>query len=71
MDALARAKAAQESMARNAAESQRLAAVYAAAVADLVAEAGTQEAAAELLGVGQSRIAALVKRARALAETRP
>jgi transposase len=49
---------------RHRAARAALAHTYAAAVADLVTETGTQEAAAQLLGVGQSRIAALVKRAR-------
>jgi predicted XRE-type DNA-binding protein len=40
---------------------------YAALVAELVSMVNTQGQAAALLGVSQSRVAALVKRARALA----
>ena len=67
MDAVERARAARRAAADAATEAQNRGDEYAAAVYDLVLDAGTQEKAAAILGISQSRVAALVKRARALA----
>jgi DNA-directed RNA polymerase specialized sigma subunit len=67
-EALAHVRTAQAAQREHdrvaAAESSHLADRTAAAVAELVAACGTQTRAAELLGIGQARVAQLAARAR-------
>lgn len=74
-EALSRVRAAQAEQQEHERAYQAgkatLANTTAAAVADLVVAAGTQEKAAALLGITQGRVAALVKRARALDAATP